>query len=230
MAKTVNKIPLRERKYAQTKLAILDAVVEALERKPFEDIGVRELCQTVEISEPTFFNYFPRKSDVLIYFIQMWTIEVSWHARKAAGKGGGIGAIRAVFDFTAKQVVEHPRVMSEIIAFQARMTEPPEVGEITLAERLVAFPDLEGVDTLPAMGLESIFPEQINKAIALSELPADTDVQTVMISLAAIFFGVPMFMCARTPETIGAIYRAQLHLLWEGVRAGGTRSRESKPT
>ena len=224
MTSKKHEISLRDRKYAQTKLTLLNAALERLEERPFEEVGVKELCEAIPISEPTFFNYFPRKTDLLVYFIQLWTIEVSWHARQAAGTGSGLGAIEAIFEFTAQKAQAHPAVMGEIIAFQARMSERPDLANISLAERLLAFPELEGVEDLPAEGLDSILPAQLARAIDLGELPGDIDMETVFTSLVSIFFGVPVVMCRIAPAGIGSMYRRQLHLLWEGVRAGGARA------
>jgi hypothetical protein len=82
-ATTMNEqpdFPLRQRKYARTKLALMNAALERLKDKSLEEISVRELCEEAEVSEATFFNYFPSKTDLLVYFVQLWTIEAGWHA------------------------------------------------------------------------------------------------------------------------------------------------------
>src|SRR5215210_4290457 len=84
-------ISLRERKFAKTKLALLRAAVTRLEQKRLSEITVKELCEHVQVSEATFFNYFPRKDDLLHYFTRIWTLEVLLHARQAAGADAGLG-------------------------------------------------------------------------------------------------------------------------------------------
>ena len=220
---SLEDIPLREKKYAQTKLALLEAAIEQLKDKPLEDIAIKDLCKQAQVSDATFFNYFTRKADILVYFIQLWSIEVSWHARQATGENTGLGVIETIFAFTAKQSANHPTLTSEITAFQARMREAPPLGNISLAERLLAFPDLTELETLPAEGLDSILPVHIKRAIEAGELPADTDVDCVLLALVSIFFGVPLVMFRVAAQNIGAIYYQQLNLLWAGVRAGGCK-------
>jgi len=54
--------PLREKKHARTKITIMAAFIKCLEKTRFEDISIRQICKSVEVSEGTFFNYFPRRS------------------------------------------------------------------------------------------------------------------------------------------------------------------------
>ena len=49
---------LRERKYAKTKISLANAFMERLKTKRFSDIAIKEVCENVEVSEGTFYNYF----------------------------------------------------------------------------------------------------------------------------------------------------------------------------
>lgn len=215
----MNEIPLRERKFAQTKLALLHALLARLGSQPLEEITIRELCQAVPVSEATFFNYFPKKTDMLVYFIQLWSIEVGWHARHAAAQGSWLSAIETLFDFTASQGEANPAVMREIIAFQARLSEPPSIGNISQAERLLAFPTLDRLEELPDQGLDSLLRQYLQAAVEQGELPANSDITTLLVALCSVFFGVPLVLCHQAPGSIGAQYRQQLQLLWAGARA-----------
>ena len=76
----LEEIPLRERKSARIKLALLDAALERMLKRPFAEITVKELCEAVEISEVTFFNYFHAKNELLRYYLRLWSVEVFWRA------------------------------------------------------------------------------------------------------------------------------------------------------
>ena len=57
---------LREKKHAQTKLAILTEFITHLESgKPIDELSNKEICNRVNISEATFYNYFPQKKEIL---------------------------------------------------------------------------------------------------------------------------------------------------------------------
>ena len=56
---------LRERKKARQRTAILEIAVEMCTDGGLDALRVRDLIARLEISEATFFNYFPSKSDLL---------------------------------------------------------------------------------------------------------------------------------------------------------------------
>lgn len=212
---------LRETKYARTKLALLDAALELIRQKQFDEIAVTELCGYAEVSYATFFNYFAKKSDLLVYFIQLWSVEVAWHALQMAPKNGGLSAIEAIFDYTARQCEEGPEIMGEIIALMARR-RPGSINRpkpLTDAEQRIRFPHIDNFTGLGEMGLESVLPPHIAAAVKNGELPVSTDGSVVLEALASIFLGVPVALAAYGPGNYKEAYRRQLHLLWAGIRA-----------
>lgn len=215
---SVKKPSLRERKYAQTKISLMNAAIERLNKTPFESLSVKDLCDTVPVSEATFFNYFPRKSDLLAYIDQLWTLEVSWQGQQVARQTPGLPAIQAVFDRTAQQLQRQPRLMGELTAWQARLREKPELAPITLAERQLAFPQLEGIEETPGAGIEGLLAANVQKAIDRGDLPGNTPISTVMVALLSIYYGVPLALRLANPAAIGNMYRQQLLLLWAGLR------------
>ena len=86
------------------------------------------------------------------------------------------------------------------------------------AERLIAFADLEGIESLPDDSLENLLRSSLETAIAAGELPENTTISAGMVGLVSIFYGVPLAMQYANPAAIGAMYRQQLELLWAGLR------------
>jgi AcrR family transcriptional regulator len=211
-----DKLPLRQRKFARTKLGLLDAALQSIRERPLEDVTVKALCETVGISEASFFNYFPRKTDLLVYYVQLWSIEMAWYAREFAEARGGLAAIEEIFAMTARQVAENPAPMGEVVAGQARMTVAPTFAEISVAERLSAFPDLAGVEELEGQGLDTLLPPLIERAVKAGELPKHTDRGAVLVALATIFLGLPVVL-RRSPKALEQAYQSQLQLLWAGL-------------
>ena len=78
------KPSLREKKFARTRLALAQATTNHLEAAAFETLSVKALCERVQISEATFFNYFPRKDDLIVYLDHLWTLELNWYGLQAA--------------------------------------------------------------------------------------------------------------------------------------------------
>jgi AcrR family transcriptional regulator len=105
---SATKIPLRERKYVRTKLQLVQALQAALEKQSLEQLSVRTLCEAAEISEATFFNYFPKKTDLLDYLGRLWALELNWYTLQAAESQPGLAAIQALFEQAARHVQQAP--------------------------------------------------------------------------------------------------------------------------
>jgi len=217
--KTIKDIPLRERKFAQTKYALLEATVEALKSKPLSELTVKEICDVVEISEGTFFNYFPKKTDIIVYYIQIWATEVLWNARKQTDNDTPLKIIESIFIQTGDKLLDGTSIMDEIISYMATMKEKMDFKVLTPAERWIALSEHGGVDEIPAEGLEDLFTPNLIIAVQKGELPVNCNIEAATVALWAIFFGVPLMMRLFNPSLITALYKQQLFLLWAGLWA-----------
>jgi len=56
----------RERKKQATRDAIFKAAQKLFNQKGFENTSVKDITEQVDIAQSTFFNYFPRKEDILV--------------------------------------------------------------------------------------------------------------------------------------------------------------------
>ena len=209
---------LRERKFARTRLALAEAASHHLEAASFESLSVKSLCERVQISEATFFNYFPRKDDLIVYLDRLWTLELNWYGQQAMQQQQGLSVIEALFRYTSIQIQKKPGLMGEIIAHEARSRERQQGPVITLAERLMAFSDLEGIAEAPDDSLEGLLRGSLQAAIEQGELPENTVIPAAMVGLVSVFYGVPLALQHSNPAAIAAMYRQQLELLWKGLR------------
>jgi len=210
---------LRERKFARTRLALAEEVTRHLEAASFESLSVKALCERVQISEATFFNYFPKKEDLIVYLDRLWTLELNWYGEQAALQGRGLAVIEALFRYTSIQIQKKPGLMAEIIAHEALSRERRDSTEITLAERMMAFSDLQGIEALSDQSLETLLRMSLEAAIEAGDLPANMAIPAAMVGLVSIFYGVPLAVQHSNPAAIGAMYRQQLELLWGGLQS-----------
>lgn len=215
----ITRPSLRERKFARTRLSLAEAVTNHLEAASFESLSVKALCERVQISEATFFNYFPKKEDLIVYLDRLWTLELNWYGRQATEQKRGLAVIETLFRYTSIQIQKKPGLMGEIIAHEARARERHAGPEITPAERMIAFSDLDDINSLPDDSLENLLRSSLQAGIDQGELPPNTAIAAAMVALVSIFYGVPLAMQHANPAAIGAMYRQQLALLWAGLRA-----------
>jgi len=210
---------LRERKFAKTRLALAEAASHHLEAASFEMLSVKSLCERVQISEATFFNYFPKKEDLIVYLDRLWTLELNWYGQQAMQQHQGLAVIDALFRYTSIQIQKKPGLMGEIIAHEARSRSRNPGPEITVAERMMAFSDLDGIVSTPDDSLEGLLRGSLQTAIEQGELPENIAISAAMVGLVSIFYGVPLALQHSNPAAIAAMYRQQLELLWKGLRA-----------
>ena len=178
----LTKIPLRERKYATQKLKILDTFDEKLKEKSLANISVKEIAQALEISEMTFFNYFKSKREVLVYFIELWSLEMQLKIEGVEP----IEAIYLVFEETAKLIEQNYQLFMEIVSAMALYGMPKKDIAIGRAERLIRF----GVETHHT---EGGFRELIMPLLQEADIPKDREF-FIYTALHNTLFSTPLLM------------------------------------
>jgi hypothetical protein len=148
----------------------------------------------------------------------LWTLELNWYGQQAMQQQQGLAVIEALFRYTSIQIQKKPGLMGEIIAHEARSRERHSGPDITVAERLLAFSDLEGIKNMSDDSLEGLLRGSLQMAIEMGELPENMAISAAMVGLVSIFYGVPLALQHSNPAAIAAMYRQQLELLWEGLR------------
>ncbi|MFQ5642993.1 MAG: TetR/AcrR family transcriptional regulator [Thiogranum sp.] len=210
---------LRQKKFARTRLALATALSAALAERSLHDISVKALCYEAEVSEATFFNYFPGKQDLMGYLAQLWLLELGWQAARAAQAGPGLSAVQQLFAHSARTCARRPGLMRELIAWLVHGGAPDAMQQPGEFELKLAFPELEGIEKIPLKGIDALIMPQLEAAIRSGELPDNTLIPTLLSLLLAILFGVPLTLLSRHPGKIADLYQQQLQLVWSGVRA-----------
>ena len=79
--------------------------------------------------------------------------------------------------------------------------------------------DLEGIESIPEGNFRRLFLINLEAAVKKGELPKTVDIDTASMSLACIFYGVPLMISDKHPMKSSDVYSHQLRLLWAGLRA-----------
>lgn len=87
--KRLKNIPQKEKKFARTKIALLNALISAMGKKSFAEIKIKDLCLTAEISEPTFYNYFTEKNHLSIPICFQYRFDSRRRNRRHSANGDG---------------------------------------------------------------------------------------------------------------------------------------------
>jgi hypothetical protein len=92
-----------------------------------------------------------------------------------------------------------------------------ESNRVGIVERLIRFPNLVGIETLPEGGFSVIFVDCINLAKKNKELPRTVSTEKAVLSLACLFYGVPMMVSDRSAAHLSEKYSEQLRIIWKGL-------------
>jgi len=208
---------LREKKYARTKVALARAFVERMNTCRFDDISVKEICAKVEVSEGTFFNYFPEKIDVVTYYLQLNDTWVIWKALQDHPQRSGLQMIAAAFDNLADKI-QSLNIALEFITVSLRMAQKPKLQEISPLEKYYAYGECPGMEAIVPQRLPDFLESCLHRAVDARELSAKIDVDDALVALKSILIGT---LCAarfnKSNKTVKYHYRRQLAVLWRGL-------------
>ncbi len=210
---------LRQRKFARTRLNLARVLADALGEQSFDEVSVKQLCHSAEVSEATFFNYFPRKQDLLSYLVHLWVLELGWHVRKAERELRGLSVVDALFAEVARTCESRPGVLAEMLAWIARGGSLNGELEISELEKQLAFPELEGIEAIPVKGIDAWLLPPLEASVSSGDLPENTVLPLILTSLLSLLFGVPLTLLSSDPARIATVYRQQLALVLAGIRA-----------
>ncbi|MFA5315270.1 MAG: TetR/AcrR family transcriptional regulator [Candidatus Omnitrophota bacterium] len=217
---------LRERKHAKTKIAIMDAFIKRLEKTRFDDISVRQICKDVDVSEGTFFNYFPEKIDIINYYMHLEFLQVIWKARKNVPEGAYVALIDAVLENLGRELLRYDNIIYQLIALMIVQQQRPRNLSISNLERQIYLPDCEGIEDIKVMLPDDFFSECLKEAVRHGELSRDIKIDDLQVSLMTILSGTLLAAKFAVNKDMVYHFRRQLQFLWKGLgakRAAGGR-------
>lgn len=181
------KPSLRELKKARTKIELFHTTLNIIEEKLFRFIRVEELCEHVGISKVTFFKIFPRKEDILIYFMRIWLTDCMLEIEETNKKG--TAALRHIFEKVSEQAKTQPGLMLSLIAFLSEEKMHPCMPHVTEAEIYLLYPDQkERVQTL-VPDLSQVFTTCVEEGKQTGDITSKLETSHIVKLLHTIFYG-----------------------------------------
>ncbi|WP_127591625.1 TetR/AcrR family transcriptional regulator [Paenibacillus lautus] len=205
-----SEIPLRELKKAKNKIAMYEAALSLMKDRMFSQVMLEDICKRAEISKVTFFKFYQRKEDLLIYFMRIWlterVIEIDTEGKK------GFQAFRHLLSQVAKEHQVRPGMMPSLISFLAEQNMQPCMPELSPAEVSLLFPGHEEAGSR-SPNMYALFQQfmkeedqagRLNKALTLE--------QAVQICFT-IFYGAFLTAQLYNSTEISRFYETHLGLL-----------------
>ncbi|MGW1741770.1 acyl-CoA-like ligand-binding transcription factor [Nocardia sp. NPDC001965] len=119
---------LRERKKQRTRLAIQEQALALFARDGYENTTVKQIAAAAEVSERTFFRYFPTKEDVVAW--DALDLSFAQRFRTQTTTGSAFEAVRATLreTFTDLSPAEQRRLRERVVL----MTSVPPLRALLL--------------------------------------------------------------------------------------------------
>jgi len=208
-------ITLRAKKMARQKYAIAQAFARQLEKVGYEDVIIKELCSQLEISEGTFYNYFPKKLDVVLYIMDCLFIRVVWEVMQLPKEMPVKEKVYRFFDLATNQI-QHPNVLIQFLSVGISHKIHQRVGVLTPLE--ISF--LLDSDTLmefPYSSFFEFFEYLIKEAKELGQLPANCRVKDGVAAHIITFLGGVVLKENPQFGDLKDIWKHQLDIVWKGL-------------
>jgi len=213
----IEEYSLRERKYAKTKITLMNAFIKRLEKVRFDDISIRQICKSVEVSEGTFFNYFPEKIDIINYYMNLMFLKVVAKARKDVPGGQYIPLIDAIFVRMSEELLNYNNIVYQTISLMIVQLERPKTVAISNLEKQIFSPGSKGIENVRVMLIDDFLRECLVGAVNNGELPKDIKIDDLLVSLMTILGGTLLAAKFAQIKDRSYHYTRQLRFLWNGL-------------
>lgn len=203
---------LREKNTAQLKLSILEKTVKLIGEKSFKDLYVNEICEAVGTSKVSLFSYFPKKEDILVYYMRIWCLHRM--AEQLKDPKRGVEAIHNLFMNVADEIQEKPGLMLSLIAFMANSKLPPSPIQISRVERQILYPENDELLSVEIPSIQKMFLQHTREAIEDNELDNSIDENDLVEMLTTIFYGVPLVLHINLKKNLHNAFMRHLQSLF----------------
>lgn len=210
-------LSLRQIKYFRTRVVLAQIFVEKLKMEKFEEISIKDICAEAEISEATFFNYFPQKIDVIAYWLKGKLFKIFWTLNNLQKNMSFVSLIEKAFELFAGEI-KHPYVFHEVISIFGPRNLQLDLINISLEEFKFIHPDCANIDKIPSFSLRQFFEEKISLAKKDNLISKEIDEKVLVQFLLTILKGVPLSTPANEFAHIARVYQKHLTLLWKIIQ------------
>lgn len=209
---------LREKKFVKTKVSLMQAFMSRLKTTRFASISIKEVCESVEVSEGTFYNYFPQKVDVVYYYKNLVSVKIAWEINRKKNELTPWQLIQYVFELISIEL-QPPYLFYEMISIFTGEQRRPEALALSPLEKEYAYPDCSGIGEVGIGLLEDLFAGLVKEAQKNNEIDPSLDADKVMLALMSIAIGAALTIKIEDFANINNHFQDQLSFLYKAIGA-----------
>lgn len=206
-------LTLRQKKLIKTKHDLAQAFAKKLSSERFDEISIKDICQKMEVSEASFYNYFPQKIDVIAYLYKAKMFKTYAMVRPLLKTRTFKECIEKTFELITSEI-KHPFIFFEILTLIGMHKKHVASFHITEKELACIFPDVI-CEKIPMVSLQEFFEELIEAGYKAQDIPEYISKKTLAQFLMTILTGVPLSTPHEEFSRLGEIYQTHLSLLWK---------------
>ena len=207
---------IRKEKAARLKVQVLDHTLKLIGKKSFDDLYVDDLCAKVKISKVTFFKYFPKKEDVLLYYFRIWCLNRAVELRDK--KKEGLQGVYYVFDKLSEECENRPGLMQSLIGYLSDFKRPPKPFPVKAEEKHLLFPSVPDINAVEILAVDQIVEKFVLEAIFRKEITRSTSTRDITNLLMTIFYGSIVAAHVGQINPIRIFFRKNLDMVMRGLQ------------
>ena len=207
-------LSLRQKKLIKTKHSLAIAFANKLKTEKFDQISIKDICSQTDVSEASFFNYFPQKIDVIAYLFKVKIFKTYWTIKPLQKTLSFTQCIEKTFELFVDSI-KHPFIFFEILSIIGMHKTQMTSFAISPQELQCIYPNCSHAEKIPVLTMHEFFEGMIRHAVENNQIPATVCKKTLAQFLMTILTGVPLSIPISEFSNLKEIYRQHLSLLWK---------------
>lgn len=213
---------LRERKQAKTKVSLAKDFLESLKKQKYEDISIKSICEKAEVSEGTFYNYFPQKTDLYNYILSLYQKKSILETDKKESRENPMKWTETYFYNIVNTVIDLGDLSNELFANMIRERAKPKKLKTSVLEFLYMFPEMRSEEIFDEIAREDEYEDcldEIAEKITAERINTkNISSQDIATFLKSILGGISFLRILYKDEDINDIVKKQLAIFWDGIK------------
>ncbi|MFH1878432.1 MAG: TetR/AcrR family transcriptional regulator [Candidatus Omnitrophota bacterium] len=211
-------IPLRERKQARTKVSLAKEFVAGVEETGYDKISIKEVCERAEVSEGTFYNYFPQKKDIMNYIASLYCVKSVFDTDQKVSRESPLEYIEAFLINMVRAMENFSKFSHEFIDVMLRERFKPEKTLVPELELFYAFPEYAGKKGFRSENFETLLDDLISTASEKGLVRKEVSLDDVRLFIDVVLFGTIIMAGIEGRKDQISMIENQLAILWRGIR------------
>lgn len=107
----------RERRKQEIRSKIIESAISLFEAKGIDSTTLEDICETADISRPTFYSYYPSKNELILALVEkLWLNVASEITQKAIAKDEStLSYVESFLKVTRQEIARYGRLERELV-------------------------------------------------------------------------------------------------------------------